>query len=267
MTFSDGYADNYIMRVLADINLKRQARAKENGEEYKPLNLDDFSEDKVQKIREEREREIQERINAACVRKEVEEGNLKYSMIPPQYQEAEFTDLKINKDNEILIRTMVNYVKNYERIRKGICLIGDYGIGKTRIIATTCKKLIELKNMNVYFATEQSILEDIKKTFNDDSLETPEDIIRRICKHDIIVIDELGTTKNDWELATIKRIIDGAINSKRRMFATTNYSGNELLKRWGQSDTYKTPKQVLDRMNEAMDLYQIQGESFRSNRR
>ena len=267
MTFSDGYADNYIMRVLADINLKRQARAKENGDEYKPLNLDDFSEDKVQKIREEREREIQERINAACIRKEVEEGNLKYSMIPPQYQDAEFSDLVINKDNEVLIRIMTYYVKHFERMRRGICLIGDYGIGKTRIIATTCKKLIEIKNKSVYFATEQSILEEIKKTFNNDSLETPEDIIRRICNHDIIVIDELGTTKNDWELSTIKRIIDGVINNNRRMFATTNYSGNQLLERWGQTDTYKTPKQVLDRMNEAMDLYQIQGESFRNNRR
>ena len=43
--------------------------------------------------------------------------------------------------------------------------MGDYGIGKTRIVATTCKKLIELKNKRVYFATEQSILEEIKRTF------------------------------------------------------------------------------------------------------
>ena len=98
------------------------------------------------------------------------------------------------------------------------------------------------------------------------SLETVEDVIRNLCKHDIVVIDELGTTKNDWELSTIKRIIDGVINNNRKMFATTNYNGRELLERWGQTDTYKTPKQVLDRMNEAMDLYQIKGESFRGDR-
>ncbi len=225
-----------------------------------------YDEERAKRLRAERKRELYGRINEAYLRSQREKGNLKFSMIPPQYQDAEFTDLEINKDNEVLIKTMVNYVKNFERMRKGVCLMGDYGIGKTRIVATTCKKLIELKGLSVYFATEQSILEEIKKTFNDGSLETPEDIIRNICKHDVVVIDELGTTKNEWELSTIKRIVDGVINNNRRMFATTNYSGNQLLERWGQTDTYKTPKQVLDRMNEAMDLYQIKGESFRNDR-
>ena len=226
-----------------------------------------YDEERVKRLRAERKRELYGRINEAYLRSQAEKSNLKFSMIPPQYQDAEFIDLEINKDNEVLIKTMVNYVKNFERMRKGVCLMGDYGIGKTRIVATTCKKLIELKGLSVYFATEQAILEEIKKTFNDGSLETPEDIIRNICKHDVVVIDELGTTKNEWELSTIKRIVDGVINNNRRMFATTNYSGNELLERWGQTDTYKTPKQVLDRMNEAMDLYQIKGQSFRNDRR
>lgn len=225
-----------------------------------------YDEERVKKLRAERKRELYTRINEAYLRNEREKGNLKYSMIPPQYQEAEFTDLEINKDNKQLIEYMVKYVKNFETTRKGVCLTGDYGIGKTRIIATTCKKLIELKGKSVYFATEQSILEEVKRTFNDDSLDTPEDIIRNICKHDIVVIDELGTTKNEWELSTIKRIIDGVINNNRRMFATSNYSGNELLDRWGQTEAYKTPKQVLDRMNEAMHVWRVGGVSFRKDK-
>lgn len=222
-----------------------------------------YDEDRAKRLRKEKIRELNSRINEAIMRNEKAKGNLMYSMIPPQYQESEFSDLIVNAHNKELIERMAKYVKNYERMNKGVCLGGDYGVGKTRIIATTCKKLIELKNKTVYFATEQAILEEIKKTFNDDSLDTAEDVIRRICKHDIIVIDELGTTKNDWELSVIKRIIDGAINNNRRMFATTNYSGSELLKRWGQTDTNKTPKQVLDRMNEAMHLWSVGGDSFR----
>lgn len=222
-----------------------------------------YDEERVKKLRAEKERELYARINEAYLRNEKEKGNLKYSMIPPQYQEAEFTDLKINKDNKKIIDYMLNFVKNFDRMRRGVCLMGDYGIGKTRIVATTCKKLIELKGKRVYFATEQSILEEIKRTFKDDSLETPEDIIRSICNHDIVVIDELGTTKNEWELATIKRIIDGVINNNRRMFATTNYNAKELLDKWGQTETNKTPRQVLDRINEAMEVWQIEGESFR----
>lgn len=222
-----------------------------------------YDEERVKRLRAEKKRELYARINEAYLRNEREKGNIKYSMIPPQYQDSEFSNLIVNSDNKEMIERMVQYVKNYEKMSKGVCLSGDYGVGKTRIIATTCKKLIELKGQSVYFATEQAILEEIKKTFNDDSLDTNEDVIRRICKHDIIVIDELGTTKNNWELSTIKRIIDGAINNNRRMFATTNYSGSELLERWGQTDTNKTPRQVLDRMNEAMHLWSVGGDSFR----
>lgn len=91
-----------------------------------------------------------------------------------------------------------------------------------------------------------------------------EDVIRRICKNDIIVIDELGTTKGHWDLGVIKRIIDGVIDGNKRLFITTNYKKSELLQKWEQSETNRTPKQIVDRMNEAMDLYEISNvKSFR----
>ena len=229
-------------------------------------NLLNYDEEKAKKLRAERKRELYARINEAYLRNEREKGNLKYSMIPEKYKNIEFTDLIINKYNKKIIETMTEYVKYYEKKIKGICLIGDYGIGKTSLVAITCRKLIETRNLNVYFSTEQSILEEMKRTFNDSSLDTTEDVIRRIVNHDVVVIDELGTTSNEWELSTIKRIIDGAIYNNSKLFATSNYKGNQLLEKWGQSDIYKTPKQVLDRMNEAMDLIMIGGESFRNNK-
>lgn len=263
MKVKEKTANDCLTEIIAKVNQKRRQKAEEEGKEFKPIDLT-YNKEVAKRLRQEKEMELQEKINGAYLNFYKEQNKLKYSMIPPQYQEAEFTDLVISKNNEVLINHMVKYVKNFERMRKGVCLIGDYGIGKTRIIATTCKKLIELKDQQVYFATEQSILDEVKRIFNDDSKNEAKDVIRKICTYDVVVIDELGTTKSEWELGIIKRIIDGVINNNRRMFATTNYSGNELLERWGQSDTNKTPKQVLDRMNEAMDLYKIQGSSFRS---
>ena len=223
-----------------------------------------YDEEKVKRLRAERKRELYARINEAYLRNEKEKGNLKYSMIPEKYQKADFTDLTITKENQPMVEMVVKYVKNFDRMRKGICLMGSYGIGKTSLIAIACKKLIEKENEIVYFATEQTILEEAKKTFNDTTTDEVEDVIRRICKNDIIVIDELGTTKNEWELSVIKRIIDGAINGNKKLFITTNYKKSELLQKWGQSDTNKTPKQIIDRMNEAMNLYEISNtKSFR----
>lgn len=223
-----------------------------------------YDEEMAKELRAKRERELQKRIDETCLRYHENQNGLKYSMIPQKYQKAEFTDLTITKENQAMIEMVVRYVKNFDRMRKGICLMGSYGIGKTSLIAIACKKLIESDNKKVYFATEQTILEEAKKTFNDTTTDEVEDVIRRICKNDIIVIDELGTTKNPWDLSVIKRIIDGVISGNKRLFVTTNYKKSELLQRRGQSDTYKTPKQVVDRMNEAMDLYDISNvKSFR----
>lgn len=216
-----------------------------------------YDEEKVERLRVEREKELQNRINEAYKNHCINQNDLKYSMIPEKYQKSEFTDLTITDENKKMIEAIVRFVKNFDVMRKGICLMGSYGIGKTSLMAIACKKLIEEKDKKVYFATEQTILEEIKKTFNNATTDEVEDVIRRICKHDIIVIDELGTTRNDWELSVIKRIIDGAIYGNKRLLVTTNYKKSELLERWGQSDTYKTPKQVIDRMNEAMDLYEV----------
>lgn len=223
-----------------------------------------YDQEEADRLYEERKREFESQRDRDCESYLRGQNDLRYSMIPEKYQKADFTDLRITKENQGMIERVVHHVKNFEQMRKGICLMGSYGVGKTSLIAIACKKLIEEKDKRVYFATEQTIIEEVKKTFNSTSTDEIEDVVRRICKNDIVVIDELGTTKNEWELSIIKRIIDGVINGNKRLFVTTNYIQSELLERWGQSDTYKIPKQVVDRMNEAMDLYEIKSEkSFR----
>lgn len=229
------------------------------------MRIDDlYDEERVKKLRAEKKRELQKRINETYLRYHKQQNGLKYSMIPEKYKKAEFSDLTITKENQSMVEMVVRYVKNFDRMRKGICLMGSCGIGKTSLIAIACKKLIEEKDKKVYFATEQTILEEVKKTFNNMTTDEVEDVIRRICKNDIIVIDELGTTKGHWDLGVIKRIIDGVIDGNKRLFITTNYKKSELLQKWEQSETNRTPKQIVDRMNEAMDLYEISNvKSFR----
>ncbi len=43
-------------------------------------------------------------------------------------------------------------------------------------------------------------------------------LLEEFVENDIIVIDELGTTKGHWDLGVIKRIIDGVIDGNKRLF-------------------------------------------------
>lgn len=219
--------------------------------------------DRVDRELARREAELQKRIDEASRNYYKKQGGLRYSGMPLKYRDLKFTDLITTKDNGQMIKTMAYYVKNYPQMRKGIGIVGEMGVGKTTMIAVTCKEIVERYEQTLYFASESTILNEIKNAIDDRSFDTPEDIIRRIADNDLVVIDELGTTTNQWEISQIKSVIDAVLNNNGKLFITSNYNAKDLLSRWQDGDTNKTPRQVRDRMEEAMNLYMLQGESFR----
>ncbi len=60
------------------------------------MRIDDlYDEERVKKLRAEKERELQKRINETYLRYHKQQNGLKYSMIPEKYKKAEFSDLTI----------------------------------------------------------------------------------------------------------------------------------------------------------------------------
>ena len=233
----------------------------------KPMEDYNTNEKGYSKLGEERYkkrcRDLQKRINETSKSYYKKKGEGDYSSLPENAKKYEFSDLIENKDNIKMIRNLSQYVKNYNRTRKGIGLIGDTGIGKTTLIGITCKKIVKNYNKTLYFSSEMGMVDEITKAFDTKSPESPEDIIKKIGSHDLVFIDELGDTDNKWSVGAIKRVIDETINRGNRLFITSNYNAKQLIKRWGGSNENKTPQQILDRMNGAMNLYQLKGESFR----
>ena len=222
-----------------------------------------YDEEKAKAMLAEKEKELQGRINKTITDNKVKQKGLLYSNIPEKFREMTFADLVVNADNQQVINHCSKYIKTYENHRKGIGLIGDMGVGKTTLMAIMGQLLVDNHGLSVYFATEEAMLDEIRGAYDDDSLDSPEDIIRKIGKSDVVMIDELGQTETNWGLMTLKRVIDTVINNGGRLFVTTNYSSNELKDRWGLSSKNKTPKQVLDRMAEVMNFYKVKGKSFR----
>ena len=222
-----------------------------------------YNEERANRELARREAELQKRIDEASMNYYKKQGGLKYSGMPIKYRDLKFMDLITTKENGQMIKTMAYYVKNYPQMRKGIGIVGEMGVGKTTMIAVTCKEIVERYEQTLYFASESTILNEIKNAIDDRSFDTPEDVIRRIADNDLVVIDELGTTTNQWEISQIKSVIDAVLNNNGKLFITSNYNTPELLSRWQDGDTNKTPRQVRDRMEEAMNLYELKGESFR----
>ncbi|MFO3716095.1 ATP-binding protein [Anaerococcus cruorum] len=210
-----------------------------------------------------REAELQKIIDEASIAYYKRKGGLKYSGMPLKYRDMKLSDLINTKENGQMIKSMAYYIKNFKQMTKGVGIVGEMGVGKTTLIAVTCKEIVERYEKTLYFASEATILNEIKNAIDDTSFDTPEDIIRRIAGNDLVVIDEFGSTTNQWEILQIKNVIDAVLNNNNKLFITSNYNTEELLNRWKDGNTNKTPRQIRDRMEEAMNMYALSGESFR----
>lgn len=222
-----------------------------------------FDDTKAEELLAKKERELQARINEAYLNYHDDKKKLLYSRIPNKYRDMQFKDLIKSVDNERMINHCSQYVKNYEQHRKGVGIIGDMGVGKTTLMAITGVQLIKKYEQSVYFSTEEAMLDEIRRSYDDDSYDSPEDVVRRIGENDVVMIDELGQSTSNWSISAIKRVIDTVINNNGKVFITTNYNSNQLMARWGYSKENKSPMQVVDRLFEVTDFYMMKGTSIR----
>lgn len=239
-----------INKVLADIAKKRGI----------PENLDDS---RLDELKKQKEYELQANIKKAIEDKGKGKLKLMYSKIPDKFIGKKFSDLENTENNKSAIRSAYRFAQEVEIIDRGLFLYGSVGVGKTYILAITAQLVAEYKDKNIYFASEEDILAELKNAYNSNSEVQDTDIIRLIAKNDVIFIDEVGQNDSLWALRNIKRILDECLNKNRLICMTSNYSPKELITRWGGSDTNKVPEQVVDRILEACIIEKVGGASYR----
>lgn len=239
-------------KVLTDL-------AKNSNIDFSTL---DFS--KASEIRKKKEKELQEEIKKARKFNEEKKKRLIYSNIPYRFRGMKFRDLEKTSENEKIIDLCYKTVNEIDEINKGLYLYGDCGVGKTTLISIMAQLLGDYQKKEVYFASEEDILSEIRNAYNKDSELQDTDIIRNICKNDVIFIDEIGQSTSEWALKILKRIIDECIVKQKLMFFTSNYTYSDLIKRWEGNQNNVLALQIVDRLQEVSKIVKLGGKSWRN---
>ena len=124
---------------------------------------------------------------------------------------------------------------------KGLYLCGPTGSGKTvraAILTMEWAKRRWLDNLtveeSVRFQPVPNLLQDIKQTFNADSVLTEGGIITSLSEVPWLVLDDLGAEKtSDWVLQTLYVIINNRYEAQVPTLFTSNHSLDELASRLG----------------------------------
>ena len=207
-------------------------------------------------------------------------NHVEFSYIPCKYQKEKMLkeENKITREKELdnaymkdvdindkarvkLIKWITKFINDYDNLKKckGLYLHGNFGSGKTFIVAAAFNELKKkgYRSEIVYYPT---LLRDLKSNF--DELESTLSYLENI---DLLLIDDIGAEKvSEWSRDEILgTILQSRMNNYKTTFFTSNFNIDELEKHLEGNNEKVKASRIIERIKVLTDDIEIQSESRR----
>lgn len=191
-------------------------------------------------------------------RKERLETLFRNSMLPSRWKNRTFENFVLTENNQTAFERARQYAERFDaNSGDGLLFTGDVGLGKTHLAAAIAMHLLEREH-TVVFGTVTSLLSQLRNTY-DDHRETEKDVMRRLTRCQLLVIDDLGKEKvSPWVEQTVFEIINARYDDNKSVIITTNMDLPEIEKKYKDNG-----KALLDRIFEMCKGIKLSGKSWR----
>jgi len=160
-------------------------------------------------------------------------------------------EFKVEDGNKKAYEATVEFIKKPE---KGLFLFGPAGTGKTHLAVKIAQELEDTR-----FVKIPKLLLSLKANFDGQGYEN-EQIIERLSKTPILILDDLGAEKaSEWVAETLYILIDDRYGNMKPTVFTSNYSPSELAERLGD--------RIVSRIMEMCRVIEIKTSDKRKDRR
>ncbi len=185
--------------------------------------------------------------------------------VPRRFETKSFSEYVTDtSEKKAALEKCKAYADNFRenlRVGRNLILIGSPGTGKTHLAAALANHLNHETNYTAAYRTIGGVLQAIKETYNGDGRETEGSIIAGLKSVDLLVLDEIGATRespSDFELSTIFAIINGRYEDEKPTVIISNLAADGLTQAMGD--------RCVDRLREGSPVVvQFKWESVRRN--
>lgn len=190
---------------------------------------------------EKDEREESERRQDEIKRSIALRSKLGMAAIPKRFETKAFCEYVADTpEKKGALESCVQYAESFKENHaagKNMLLIGTPGTGKTHLGVAVANFLNHETRYTAAYRTIGGVLQSIKETYGGDGHESEGKIIAGLTSVDLLVLDEIGATKenpSDFELSTIFAIINGRYESELPTVIISNLAPDGLAKAMGE---------------------------------
>ncbi|WP_158524117.1 MULTISPECIES: ATP-binding protein [Serratia] len=131
------------------------------------------------------------------------------SGIQPMHRECSFSNYRVEcPEQQAALDAAKGFVTAFGKSHGGFVFSGNCGTGKNHLASAIARNLIK-RGYSAMVMTVSELFENHRATFSKDSPVKEADLLRDLCRLDLLVLDEVGLQKgSDYETNLLTNIVD-----------------------------------------------------------
>ena len=165
-----------------------------------------------------------------------------------------------------VLNKMIKFVNDYPNNLKGLYLYGDFGVGKSFMVAALAHDLSEKRGVSSTLLHYPSFVIDVKNAIGDGNVKN---LVDEIKQAEVLIFDDIGAEQSTpWVRDEVLQVIlQYRMQEDLPTFFTSNFSFEDLEKHFakgknGNDETWEA-RRVMERIRYLAEKTRLEGENRR----
>ena len=190
-------------------------------------------------------------------------NRLKLINLPASLKQASLAQVDLDDLGRLpVFEKLLAFVEQYPTIRKGIYLYGDFGVGKSFMVAALAHDLSEKRGVSSTLLHYPSFVIDVKNAIGDGNVKT---LVDEIKLSEVLILDDIGAEQSTaWVRDEILQVIlQYRMQENLPTFFTSNFNFEDLELHFakgkhGNDETWEA-RRVMERIRYLAEETRLEG--------
>ena len=190
-------------------------------------------------------------------------NRLKLINLPASLKKASLAQVDLDDLGRLpVFENLLAFVEQYPAIQKGLYLYGDFGVGKSFMVAALAHDLSEKRGVSSTLLHYPSFVIDVKNAIGDGNVKT---LVDEIKLSEVLILDDIGAEQSTaWVRDEILQVIlQYRMQENLPTFFTSNFNFEELEQHFakgkhGNDETWEA-RRVMERIRYLAEETRLEG--------